>query len=189
MRKLVKIGTIAVFISFILTDSSCNRGNMFPKATASLDSIHKVLQKTDSTLAKVDTVNIKKCVNHIFVTLANVKRLEQDTVSRGASEILRSFNAVRYELQTFMGRQTVLKVEVKKSLAQVDNLSHDIKNNKIPKDSVMIYYGFEMKKAVELIETAKYGINSIVNTQLPLYSLIAPKADSLVARLNNHEKI
>jgi hypothetical protein len=189
MRKSLKIGTIVAFISFIIVmDSSCNRGNIFPKATASLDSIYVVLHKTDSALAKVDTVTIRKCVNHIFITLENVKRLDQDTVSHGASDILRSFNAVRWELQTYLGKHPILRTEVKKSIAQVDNLSHDIKNNKIPRDSVMMYYGYEMKRAVELIETAKYGINS-ASTQVSLYGLIVPQADSLIARLNNHEKI
>jgi len=189
MRKFVKTGTIVAFISFIVAmDSSCNHGNMFPKATASLDSIKGVLSKTDSLMKKVDTVKVKNCVKHIFITLENVKRLDQDTVSHGASDILRSFNAVRWELQTYMGRQGFLGIEVKKSITQVDNLSHDIKNNKIPKDSVMVYYGYEMKRASELIETAKYGINS-VNTQISLYDLIVPQADSLIARLNNHQKI
>ena len=189
MRELVKVGYTLMLVAFIgLINSSCGHRNTHPKQTAALDSIAVVLHQTDSALAKVDTVHIKKCVDHIFLTLEDVAQFYKDTVSRGASDILRSFNAVRYELQIFMGKQGVLRKEIIKSVAQVGSLSHDIKINRIPSDSVMMYYGFEMKKASELIETAHHGMNSL-KTQLPMYDIILPQADSLISRVKKHQSI
>jgi len=189
MKKLIITGFNIILIVFIgIMNSSCSNRNLHATQTSALDSIATLLNKTDSVLSKTDTALIKKCVSHIFITLEDVQMNNKDTVSKGASEILRSFNSVRWELQTFLGKQSVLKIELMKSAEQLGNLSHDIKINRLPADSLTIYYDYEMKKAKLLLESAQQSMNS-VTTQMPLYNLIVPKADSLINRLRNHQNI
>lgn len=192
MKKLlISVIVIGLSACCILMNSSCANKNLHPEKTKALDSIALVVFKTDSALALNDTIHMRKCIDHIFVTLELVQKNitdGKDTVSKGAAEILRTFNGIRWKLQTILGRQPVLLAEMKKSEEQLHNLSHDIKLNHIPADSVNIYFSLEMKKARELVETAQQGFN-LLNMQLPMYDLVVPKADSLINRLNRHEGI
>jgi len=189
IKRTIKAAGLILFFGslLILSTVSCNHGPSYPKETATLDSLKKVLSSTDSMLINVDSLNIRKCINHVIITLDEVKMLTKDTVTRGAGQIFKSFADTKWELQTFLSRRTVLKQEIPKSIAQVEHLSHDLKNNLVNKDSAMIFYGFEVKKASELIETAKLGL-AAVKMQLPLNEIIAPQADSLINRLKNHQR-
>jgi hypothetical protein len=180
-RDLIRSGIVAfVLVYVICLNSACMHHNQFPRQTAAMDSISVVLHKADSNLSAVDSVNIRKRIDHIFIVLGDVKSHMKDSVSHDAADILKSFNSVRWELQTYLGRQAVIKIEMRKSISQLKHLSHDIQNNLIKQDSVMGYYGMEMKKATELIEASQHGLK-VLNIQMPLYDLIVPKADSLDA--------
>ncbi len=192
MNKLSKSVFIIAFASIcILMNQSCTSRNLHPEKTRALDSIVIALNKADSTLSRSDTVLVRKCVDHIFVTIGQVQRVvteKKDTISKNATEILRNFNGIRWQLQTFLGREPFLRMEIQKSEERIKNLSHDIRTNRIPTDSVNIFFNLETKTAIELLETARHGFNSL-DTELPLYNLIAPKADSLINRLSNNKGI
>jgi len=185
--KIICTVLIACVFTALLT-TSCKHGNQYPKETATLDSLNKVLLSTDSLLRKTDSAKIKKSVDHVIITMDYVHMLAKDTVSSSARDILKTFGSTQWELQIFLNRQAILKKELPKSIAQIDHLSHDMKNDLIKKDSAMIFYDFEVKKAKELIEAANYGLGE-VKMQMPILELVAPQADSLINRLKNHQKI
>lgn len=181
-------GFIAGMASMLLFGVSCTHTNEYPKETASLDSLGRALIKTDSMLRAVDSVRIRKCVNHVIITIDYVNQLNKDSMSSGATEILKSFTNTRWQLQIFLGRLPILKQEIRKSVKQVANLSHDMRIGSVKKDSAMIFYNYEIKKAGELMETANYGLE-MTKTEVPMNEMIAPQADSLVNRLKNHQRI
>jgi hypothetical protein len=185
LRKFVNISFFLFCFSFILFSTSCNIGNKYPKEVKSIDSMKVQLHKADSLIVKVDTVPLSKACIHIMITMESVKMSGKDTMSKGAAEILRNFNAVRWSLQTFLEKKNVIHSEIGKSVDQLTHLSHDLGNNLIKADSVGFYYNFEIKRASELVEAVKFGIAD-VNNQLPMYNMIAPQADSLISRLKNH---
>jgi hypothetical protein len=190
MKKAVKTLCLTLFCgaTLVLVNTSCKHENLYPKETATLDSISKALRSTDSLLTKTDSLKIKKCIDKVIIDLDYVKMLCKDTMSGGAADIFKNFNTTRWELQRFLGKKTVISAEIKKSIVQMDHLSHDMQNGLVQKDSVMVYYNFESKKGRELIEAARFGMD-VVKMQMPINELIAPAADSLINRLKNHQKI
>src|ERR1700739_4186502 len=167
-------------ISVVMFSTSCKHGGDYIKQTKTLDSLTSLVHKADSTLTVVDTATIKKCANHVMESLQLIKMAHKDSMSKGAAEIFRNFSSVRWQLETFMGGRAVMLVKMRKSVDQLTHLSHDLKLDLIKADSVPIYYGAEVKKATLLIESEKIGVQTL-NAQLPLYYLIAPQADSLIA--------
>ncbi|HXP52642.1 MAG TPA: hypothetical protein VN922_21995 [Bacteroidia bacterium] len=175
-------------ISVVMFSTSCKHGGDYIKQTKTLDSLTSLVHKADSTLTVVDTATIKKCANHVMESLQLIKMAHKDSMSKGAAEIFRNFSSVRWQLETFMGRRAVMMIEMRKSVDQLTHLSHDLKLDLIKADSVPIYYGAEVKKATLLIESEKIGVQTL-NAQLPLYYLIAPQADSLIALVKAHKEI
>src|ERR1700722_8884525 len=179
VKNIVKIGCLGSAITIIcLFNTSCKRGPDYTKQVAVLDSLSKVVHKADSALSLIDTVTIKKDADHVMMSLELIKMAHKDSMSKGAAEIFRNFSSVRWQLETFMGRRTVMRIEMHKSVDQLNHLSHDLKLNLIKADSVPMYYSTEVKKASLLIESEKIGVQGL-NNQMPLYNLIAPHADSL----------
>ena len=189
-NKLARTATLLLFACSIiaLTNTSCKRAPDYTKQVAVLDSLSKVLHKADSALSHIDTVTIKKDADHVMMSLELIKMSHKDSMSKGAAEVFRNFSSVRWQLETFMGRRTVMRIEMHKSVDQLNHLSHDLKLNLIKADSVPMYYSTEVKKANLLIESEKIGVEGL-NTQMPLYNLIAPQADSLIALVKSHKDI
>ena len=171
-----------------ITNSSCKQGNKHPKETTVLDSLNLAVHKADSTLLTVDTLKIKKCTDHITMALELIKMTHKDSMSKSAADIFRSYSSVRWDLLTFTGRRNMMLLEMRNSINQLTHLSHDIKLNLITADSIPLFYGQETKKANLLIESEQLGIAKL-NSTLPLYNLIAPKADSLISLIKNHKDI
>jgi len=181
-------GLSTMVLALCLFNTSCKPSVDYTKQVAVLDSLSKSLHIADSSLTKVDTVTIKTDANNIMKDLELIKMAHKDSMSKGAAEIFRNFSGVRWQLETFMGRRTVMRIEMGKSMGQLNHLSHDLKNNLIKADSVGLFYGAEVKKAGLLIESEKASIE-MLNGQLPLYNLIAPQADSLISLVKNHKEI
>ncbi len=176
---------------FALLGTSCANRNLHPEKTKALDSLALLLDSANATLAKSDSVLIRNHINHVFIIVEQVQSNvidKKDTISRGAAEILRTLNGIRWQLETYSGRKPVLMSVMKQSAIQLRNLRHDIANNRIPADSVNVYYNLETKKADELLETAQQSFK-LIETEMPFYDMMAPKADSLIGRLNRHQGI
>ncbi|NNM95033.1 MAG: hypothetical protein HKL88_06175 [Bacteroidia bacterium] len=176
---------------FALLGTSCANRNRHPEKTKALDSLALLLDSANATLAKSDSVLIRNHINHVFIIVEQVQSNvidKKDTISRGAAEILRTLNGIRWQLETYSGRKPVLMSVMKQSAIQLRNLRHDIANNRIPADSVNVYYNLETKKADELLETAQQSFK-LIETEMPFYDMMAPKADSLIGRLNRHQGI
>lgn len=187
-NKLVSAAvTLLVLSSIVFTNTSCRRVD-YSKQVNSLDSINHLMHIADSSLQVVDTNLIKNDANHVMVDMQLVKMAHTDSMSKGAAEILRAFSSVRWQLETFMGRRSVMRIEMHKSMDQLSHLSHDLKNNLIKADSVPMYYAVEMKKASLLVESEKTSMQ-LLNNQLPLFNLIAPQADSLINLVKNHKDL
>ncbi|HTA81950.1 MAG TPA: hypothetical protein VK783_03395 [Bacteroidia bacterium] len=182
-------GSLICLVVFIaLSNTSCKQSNNYAKQTATLDSLNKAVHAADSVLSMVDTVRIKKCTDHITIALELIKMAHKDSMSKTSAEIFRNYSSVRWELLTFSGRRSFMLIEMHKSMDQLTHLSHDLKNNLIMADSVPIYYNQEVKRASLLIESEQMGMAKL-NSQLPLYNLIVPQADSLISLIKNHKDI
>jgi hypothetical protein len=190
MKNALKLFALVFIccVGIILANVSCKHVNEYPTQTATMDSLSKELSGIDVLLKQQDSTKIKKCIDRVIIAQDNIQMLEKDTMSNGAKDIFKAYSNTRWQLQMFLGRRTMLYKEVEKSVKQLDHLSHDLANGLLQKDSAMTYFGYEVKKATELAEASKYGLE-MVKMEVPLNEMVQPQADSLVARLKNHEKI
>jgi len=67
------------------------------------------------------------------------------------------------------------------------HLNYDLQHNMVNADSVSFYVAFETKRASELVQVSSISVNEVAR-QIPIYTALNPKADSLMALLKNHKK-
>jgi len=171
----------------ILQNTSCT-GNKYPKETQMLDSMKTFIAKADSAVKTIDSAKISGYATQVMNDDQLIQMMHVDTMSPGAASIFRSFNSVRWSLLTIAGKKGPLLIELEKSQNQLGHLSHDIRHNLVKADSVGFYVAFETKKASELMQVATMSVSE-VNRQIPLYTMLLPKTDSLMALLKAHKKI
>lgn len=171
----------------ILQNTSCTRGNKYVKETQMLDSIQIFIVKSDSAVKTIDSVKITGYANQVEKDNQLLGIAHVDSMSSAATAIFRSFNAVRWALLTDAGKSGPLAKELEKSQRQIKSLSHDMQHNLLNADSVSYYVAYETKRASELIETTDMTVTD-VKKQVPLYTMLLPKTDSLMALLKDHKK-
>jgi len=180
--------TLSFFALFIiLQNTSCTRGNKYLKEIQMLDSMQTFITKADSAVKAIDSAKITGYVHQVEKVDGMIQMEHADSMSPGASSIVRSFNAVRWSLASIAGKRGPLLRELEKSQAQMKHLSHDLHDNLVNKDSVSYYVAFETKKASELVEVSNFSV-ATMNQEIPVYNLLQPKADSLMSLLKDHKK-
>jgi hypothetical protein len=186
----MKYAAIVLFLLsafVVLNTTSCTSGNKYAKETQMLDSMQILVIKADSAVKAIDTAKIAGYADHVIKNMQMIPLFHADSMSPEAAQIFRSFNGVRWSLLTVTGRRGPLLNELGKSQKQLNHLSHDIKHNLVTADSVQFYVAFETKKAAELVQTSAMSVDEI-KKQIPLYNMLAPKADSLISLLKEHKK-
>ena len=171
----------------ILHGTSCSHANKYPKETQMLDSMQLFIVKADSAVKTIDSAKITNYAHQVEKDDQMVQLSHTDSMSPDASSILRDLNAVRWQLLTIAGKRGPLLKELEKSQKQLKHLSHDIQNNLVNADSVEFYVAFETKRASELMQVSAMSVNEL-SVQIPMYTTLAPKADSLILLLKNHKK-
>jgi hypothetical protein len=171
----------------ILQSTSCTHGNKYVKETQMLDSMEVFVVKADSAVKTIDSVKITNYAHQVEKDDGLIQMEHADSMSPGATSLLRSFNAVRWSLLSAAGKRGPLIRELEKSQQQIKHLSHDLQNNLVNADSVNYYVAFETKKASELIQVSEISVAD-VNRQIPIYNMLLPKTDSLMSLLGAHKK-
>lgn len=177
-----------LILAIAICNFSCTLHSRYRNEIRTLDSLKAAVISADSNIREIDSAKLKQCSNHVIIITDFIKILHPASMSDSATAVFRNLGEVRWNLETIIGKRTALNNEMKKSSTQLARLSHDLKNNLLPADSVPTYFKYEFKRATELTQTAG-RIMSEVKTQMPLYTLIAPQADTLIARLKNHRDI
>lgn len=181
--------TLFFFSLFImLQNTSCKFGNKYPKETRYLDSLQILVIKADSAVKAIDSAKITGYANAIMKDNQLIQLAHIDSMSPSSAAIFRDFNTVRWTLLTVAGKRGPLLLELRKSQKQLNHLSHDISNSIVTKDSVDIYVAFESKKASELVQASEISVAEVMQ-EIPKFTMLAPKADSLIGLINEHKKI
>ena len=179
---------LSFFCLFIIfQNTSCMRGNKYPKETQMLDSMQTFVIKADSAVKTIDSAQITNYANNIMKDNQLIKISNIDNMSPGATSILRDLNAVRWSLLSVAGKKGPLITELEKSQKQMKHLNYDLQHNMVNADSVSFYVAFETKRASELVQVSSISVNEVAR-QIPIYTALNPKADSLMALLKNHKK-
>jgi hypothetical protein len=174
-------------ILFLLQGTSCTHANKYPKERQMLDSMQIFIVKADSAVQKIDSAKIAADAKQIEKDDQLIRLAHLDSMSSAATSIFRDFNAVQWKLLTVVGKRGTLLIELEKSKKQLKSLSHDLQHNMVNADSVGYYVAFETKRASELIQVSDMSIEEL-SQELPIYTALAPKADSLISLLKNHKR-
>ncbi len=186
--KYASLSLFLLSLFVMLQSTSCKFGNKFPKETRTLDSLQILVIKADSAVKLIDSAKITGYATIVMNDNQLIQMAHLDSMSPSSADIFRQFNKVRWDLLTVAGKRGPLLIELRKSQKQLDHLSHDITNNLVAKDSVPIYVGFESKKASELVQVSNISVAE-VNQEIPKFTMLAPKADSLMTLIKEHKKI
>jgi hypothetical protein len=71
----------------ILQNTSCIRGNKYPKETRMLDSLQILVVKADSAVTTIDSAKITGLSNHIMNDLQLIKMNHIDSMSSAAADV------------------------------------------------------------------------------------------------------
>lgn len=179
---------LSIFSLFvILQNTSCMHANKYPKETQMLDSMQIFIAKADSAVKTIDSAKITDYATNVMKDNQLITISHSDSISHEALSIFKDLNAVRWSLLTVAGKRGPLITELEKSQKQLNHLSHDLQHNMVNADSVQYYVAYETKRASELMQVADLSIDDL-NKQIPVYTALKPKADSLISLLKNHKK-
>jgi len=180
--------TLLFFPLFVVLEStSCTSGSKYLKETRMLDSMQVFLVQADSAVKTIDSAEIAGYANQVEKDNGMIQMEHIDSMSPGASSIFRSFNAVRWSLLSVAGKRGPLITELEKSQQQIKRLSHDLQHNLLNADSVNYYVAYEAKRASELIQVSEISVNE-AKRQVPIYTALLPKTDSLMSLVKEHKK-
>lgn len=174
---LIGIVALTLFIC------SCKNSNHYAKQVKELDSLKVVLQEALVNFNTIDSVKCYKAYAEQFTYSNFINANLRDTVSRQTAENLQSFYAVGKNLVNYLAMSPKWKAEAKKSVKQLTDLSHDLKNGSVEDEEVVEFLSEEKIEANKIIEELKS------NTELMRYSLESfskslPTAQETVKKLN-----
>ena len=116
----VVLSLVSIFI--ILQNTSCIRGNKYPKETKTLDSLQILVVKADSAVKTIDSAKIAGYGNHIMNDMQLLQMAHVDSMSGAAADVFRNFNELRWSLATIAGKRGPLLIELGKSEKTINSL-------------------------------------------------------------------
>ena len=180
----MKSGSFLVgFVALIIYVSSCKNSNQYAKQVKELDSLKVVLQEALVNFNTIDSAKCYQAYAEQFTYSTFINANLRDTVSKQTAENLQLFYATGKNLVNFLTMSLKWKEEAQKSIKQLTDLSHDLKNGSIEDEEVIEFLSEEKIEADKIIEELKS------NTELMRYSLESfskslPTAQETVKKLN-----
>ncbi len=171
------------FVALTIYISSCKNSNQYAKQIKELDSLKVVLQEAISNFNTIDSAKCYQAYAEQFTYSTFINANLRDTVSKETAENLQLFYAVGKNLVNYLAMSPKWKEEAKKSIQQLTDLSHDLKNGSVEDEEVVEFLSEEKIEADKIIEELKS------NTELMRYSLESfskslPTAQETVKKLN-----
>lgn len=171
------------FIALTIYVSSCKNSNQYAKQVKELDSLKVVLQEALVNFNTIDSAKCYQAYSEQFTYSTFINANLRDTVSKQTAENLQLFYATGKNLVNFLAMSPKWKEEAQKSIKQLTDLSHDLKNGSVEEEEVVEFLSEEKIEADKIIEELKS------NTELMRYSLESfskslPTAQETVKKLN-----
>ena len=109
----------------------------------------------------------------------------KDTVSKSTAEALQTFYLLGKNMVNYLAMRPVWLAEAQKSITQLTNLSHDLKNNSVEDEEVVEFINEEKKEAEKIIAELKENTEAI-RIQMEQFTLTLPVAEEVVKKLNKN---
>ena len=171
------------FVALVIYISSCKSSNQYAKQIKELDSLKVVLQEALVNFNTIDSAKCYQAYSEQFTYSSFISANLRDTVSKQTADNLQLFYAVGKNLVNYLAMSPKWKEEGQKSIKQLTDLSHDLKNGSVEDEEVVEFLSEEKIEADKIIEELKS------NTELMRYSLESfskslPTAQETVKKLN-----
>ncbi len=167
-------------ISFL----SCRNTHAYDKHIKELDSLKVVLQQSVASFKSVDSIQCIQAYSKQYTYSLFINTHLKDTVTKTVAENLQIFHSVEKGLSDYLSLRSTWLTEANLSIAQLQTLSHDLKNGSVDEDDAIEFINEEKKQAEKIIEELKINTEAI-RKHLELFNQSLPTIEDLIKQLNS----
>jgi hypothetical protein len=149
-----------------------------------LDSLKVVVEQSIANFKTVDSVTCYDAYSKQFTYASYINVNLKDTVSRSVANDLQTFYMLGRSMANYLAMRPVWLGEAQKSITQLTNLSHDLKNGSVEDEEAIEFIGEEKKEAEKIIGELKENTEAI-REQIEQFTKTLPTAELTVKMLNN----
>lgn len=175
---------ITIFFLFSTLLFSCGRSHQYDKQISLLDSTKIVLQVKLNELKKAES-NISNLPFGKFEAYSNFLNSNlKDTINKFQANALQLFMASGKIIKEFNSGKPSLIKQTETSIAQIQKLSGDIKENQVAQNVIDNYFNTEKTQADKLIGIIEQNIKAL-NLSLINFKNSTPRTEELIRQINN----
>lgn len=179
--KLI-FSTIPIFLGVLLF-SSCNNSHVYDKYVKELDSLKIVVEQSVSNFKTIDSMACYNAYSKQYTYASYINVNLKDTVSKSTAEALQTFYLLGKNMVNYLAMRPVWLTEAHKSIVQLTNLSHDLKNNSVEDEEAVEFINEEKKEAEKIIAELKENTEAI-RIHIEQFTLTLPVAEEVIKTLN-----
>jgi len=179
MKLLLPTIIVMTCMSFF----SCRNTHTYDKYVKELDSLKVVLQQSVDNFKTVDSTACMQAYSKQQTYSLFISSHLKDTVTKTVAENLQNFHSVEKGLHDYISLRSSWLKDANSSIAQLQNLSHDLKNGSIDNDEAIAFINDEKKLAEKIIEELKINTENI-RKHLELFNQSLPVCEDLIKQLN-----
>ncbi|MES2515406.1 MAG: hypothetical protein V4580_14730 [Bacteroidota bacterium] len=175
---------IGLFSIFAVNFFSCKNTHHYEKHIKELDSLKVVLQQSADNFKTVDSNAVSLAYSKQYTYTRFVETHLKDTVTKSIAENLQNFQSVDKGLQDYLILRSKWLKEANSSIAQLQTLSHDLKEDAVENDDAVEFIANEKKRAEAIIEELKVNTETI-RKHLDIFNQALPTVEALIRQLNS----
>ena len=174
-----------IIVSFgIMFFSSCHKSDKYEKYIKELDSLKIVIEQSIVNFNSIDSATCYNAYSKQY-TYANFINVNlKDTVPKATAEALQTFYLLGRNMENYLAMRPVWILESHKSITQLTNLSHDLKNGSVTDKEAVDFINEEKKEAEKIIIELNKNTDSI-RFQLEQFNLNIATVEIVVKKLNH----
>jgi hypothetical protein len=173
-----------IAIIFVALLFSCGPSHLYDKQTSVLDSTKIVLQVKINELKKIETNIEQRGFSKFEIYKKFLKSNVNDTISRVEASALQQFLNAGEVIQIYNQGKSDIIQQTEISVAQLQKLSSDLKENNLPQNQALNYFDAEKDHAGKLVSVIERNINA-VNISLVNFKTALPRTEEYIKKINN----
>ena len=164
--------------------TSCNHAHTYDKYVKELDSLKVVVEQSVANFKTIDSTSCYNAYSQQFTYASYINVNLKDTVSKSIANDLQTFYMLGRSMVNYLAMRPVWLGEAQKSITQLTNLSHDLKNGSVEDEEVIEFINEEKKEAEKIIGELKENTEAI-REYMEQFTKTLPTAELTVKKLNN----
>lgn len=175
-----------IIVSFgIMFFSSCHKSDKYEKYIKELDSLKIVIEQSIVNFNSIDSATCYNAYSKQY-TYANFINVNlKDTVPKATAEALQTFYLLGRNMENYLDMRPVWILESHKSITQLINLSHDLKNGSVTDKEAVDFINEEKKEAEKIIRELNEN-TEIIRRMMEQFTKTLPTAEEVTKRINNN---